>query len=101
VELENLALRQLHVLRRKRPGRLRVCNFDRLLSASAQFEMVELSARLGLQDPTQWGQPGRVPSATGEPQGQLGKSKDDVGGALAYAGLRARCNRREAIEHRI
>src|SRR5258708_10471949 len=32
VELENLALRhQLHVLRRKRPGRLRLFTFDRLL----------------------------------------------------------------------
>jgi len=32
VELENLALRhQLHVLRRQRPGRLRLFTFDRLL----------------------------------------------------------------------
>ncbi len=32
VELENLALRhQLHVLRRQRPGRLRLSIFDRLL----------------------------------------------------------------------
>lgn len=32
VELENLALRhQLHVLRRQRPGRLRLFSFDRLL----------------------------------------------------------------------
>jgi hypothetical protein len=32
LELENLALRhQLHVLRRQRPGRLRLFTFDRLL----------------------------------------------------------------------
>src|SRR5277367_4045574 len=35
VELENLALRhQLHVLRRQRPGRLRLFTFDRLLWVS-------------------------------------------------------------------